>query len=185
MHLALYNFSMFRVPSEHAANQGFHERNDRNFLVAEHSDGFVARSGYADEPGPESWGEQVFPRFYVDNGDGWSPSTLSLWHDLASPMAFSYSGFHAETMRHGHEWFPEQHWPPYVLWWVAAGHRPEWREGVERLEHLHDHGTSAFAFDFKKPFDAEGRPVEIDRAAVKRKMKLNAEQLRQLERHAS
>jgi hypothetical protein len=184
-HLALYNFSMFRLPSEHPANQGFHDRNDRNFLIAEGSDGFVARSGYDDEPGPESWGEQVYPRFHVDNGDGWSPSTLSLWRDLASPMAFSYGGFHAETMRHGREWFPHQDWPPYVLWWVEAGRRPDWHEGVERLEHLHDHGPNAFAFDFKKPFDAQGRPVEIDRALVKHKMKLNADRLRDIERQAS
>jgi len=181
--LALYNFSMFRVPSDQPANRGFHDRNDRNFQIAEASDGFIARSGYADEPGPESWGEQVYPRFHVDNGDGWAPSTLSLWRDLASPMAFSYAGFHAETMRHGREWFPHQDWPPYVLWWVEA--RPEWRDGVQRLEHLHDHGASAVAFSFKEAFDAEGRPVAIDRAEVKRKMQLNEDRLRELEGQAS
>ena len=70
--------------------------------------------------GPQSWGEQVYPRFYVERGDGWSPSTLSLWRDLTALMAFSYSGIHAEAMRHGREWFVKPTWPGYVLWWVAA-----------------------------------------------------------------
>src|SRR5262245_42473400 len=82
-----------------------HDRNDRNFRAAESSDGFIARSGYDGEPGPESCGKQVFPRFYVERGDGWSPSTLSLWRDLELPMAFTYAGIHAEAMRYGREWF--------------------------------------------------------------------------------
>lgn len=174
-HLALYNFSQFRTPSEHPANQGFHDRNDRNFALAEASDGFVARSGYDGEPGPQSWGVQVYPRFYVERGDGWSPSTLSLWADLESPMVFSYAGYHSETMRHGREWFPKPDWPPLVLWWVEAGHTPQWSEGVARLEHLHDHGPSPFAFSFRQAFDPQGAPARSDTALVKRKMAINAQ----------
>lgn len=143
-------------------------------MLAERADGFIARSGYADEPGPESWGVQVYPRFYEERGDGWSPSTLSLWSDIESPMAFSYGGYHAETMRHGREWFPKQEWPPLVLWWVADGHRPEWSEGVVRLEHLHDNGPSPFAFDFRNAFDGNGAPMRADTAEIRRKMGLNA-----------
>ncbi|BDA84772.1 hypothetical protein Sa4125_23140 [Aureimonas sp. SA4125] len=76
--LALYNFGMFRRPSDDPVNRGFHDRNDPNLRAVEASDGFISRSGYPDEPGPPSWGVQVFPRFFVDNGDGWAPSTLSL-----------------------------------------------------------------------------------------------------------
>ena len=172
--LALYNFGMFRLPAGDPANQGFHDRSDPNFLAAERSEGFIARSGYEDEPGPASWGEQVFPRFYVERGDGWSPSTLSLWQDLASPMAFSYSGIHVEAMRHAREWFVEPAWPGYVLWWVDQEHRPSWAEGVERLEFLHDHKAGAYAFDFRNPFDQAGNPTVIDRESVKRAMALNA-----------
>ena len=167
--LAIYNFGMFRQRSDHPDIQGFHDRNDRNFATAEQSDGFVARSGYADEPGPESWGVQVYPRFHVERGDGWAPSTLSLWRDLGSLMAFSYSGFHAETLRHARDWFVEPQWPPYVLWWVDAGHIPQWSEGVARLERLHDHGPSSFAFDFKHPYDEDGQPAEIDRTMLKQR----------------
>lgn len=178
--LALYTFGIFRAPASDAVNQGFHDRNDHNFLVAETSEGFIARSGYDEEPGPESWGVQVFPRFYSERGDGWSPSTLSLWKDLASPMAFSYAGIHRDAMRHGREWFLKPAWPPYVLWWVERDYTPTWTEAVVRHEFLHDHKASAFAFDFKTCFDEDGRSTTVDSQVVKQNMRLNEERQQQM-----
>ncbi len=166
-YLALYNFGMFRVPSADPVNDGFHHRNDPIFVAVDGRAGFIARSGYDGEPGPESWGKQVFPRFYVDNGDGWAPSTLSLWEDMESLIAFTYSGLHAEAMRHAREWFEKPNWPPYVCWWQAEGERPTWAEAIIRHEHLHDHGPTPFAFDFKTPFDASGASVTLDRDKIK------------------
>lgn len=173
--LALYTFGVFRAPANDAVNQGFHDQNDINFLVAETSEGFIARSGYYDEPGTVSWGEQVFPRFYVERGDGWSPSTLSLSKDLVSPMAFSYAGIHAEALRHGREWFLKPAWPPYVLWWVEGDYIPTWAEAVARHEFLHDHGVGPSAFGFKQPFDQDGQSTTIDREAFRRCVRLNEE----------
>ena len=167
-HLAVYNFNNFRVRADEPVNQGFHDRNDLNFRAAETSEGFVARSGYEGEERPESWGPQVFPRFHIDNGDGWAPATLSLWRDLTSLYAFTYSAIHIEAMRNARQWFDPHTWPPYVLWWVSEGHVPTWQDGCERLEYLHDHGSSAFAFDFKAPFDPHGHRTAFDRAAVLR-----------------
>jgi hypothetical protein len=116
---------------------------------------------------------QVFPRFSVERGDEGSPSTLSLWEDLSSPMAFAYSGIHAEALGHGREWFVAPAWPPYVLWWTDLGHIPTRTEAVARHEYLHDHRASSFAFDFKTPFDANGAPTIIDRAEVARKIAIN------------
>lgn len=164
--LAIYNFNNFRLPSAHPANDGFHARNDLNFAVAETSDGFIARSGYDDEPGPASWGKQVYPKFYIDNGDGFAPSTLSLWRDLSSLYAFVYADIHVEAMKNARLWFDRHQWPPYVLWWVDSDHIPIWAEGVERLEYLHDNGGSPRAFDFKEPFDQHGNPTKVDRSAL-------------------
>jgi hypothetical protein len=172
---ALYTFGVFRAPSNDPVNHGFHDRNDRNFSAAQASEGFIARSGYVDEPGPESWGEQVFPRFYTERGDGWSPSTLSLWRDLESPMAFSYAGIHSEALKHGRDWFLKPEWPPYVLWWVDLDHTPQWSEAIARHEHLHDHRATPFAFDFKSPYDEDDRPTAVDLEKVKRIMRLNEE----------
>src|SRR3546814_11808142 len=76
----------------------------------------------------------------------------SLWDSLEAPMAFTYHGIHAEALARGRDWFlkpvaPSESWPPYVLWWVAGNHRPDWQEAVARHEQLHDHGASAHAFD--------------------------------------
>ena len=80
--VALYTFGMFIERADHPNNTGFHERNDPILLHIEGRPGFIARSGYEDDPGPESWGLQVYPRYNEDRGDGWAPSTLSLWTDL-------------------------------------------------------------------------------------------------------
>jgi len=57
--------------------------------------------------------------------------------------------------------------PIYVLWWVAGDHVPTWREACERLEHLQDHGATAWAFDWKTPFDAGEQAYSVDRARIK------------------
>lgn len=176
--LAVYTFEIFREPAESPVNQGFYDRNERNFHAAETSDGFVGRSGYADAPGPDSWGVQVYPRFYVERGDFWSPSTLSLWRDLPSAMAYSYGPIHAEAMRHARDWFVPATWPPYALWWTPPGALPDWTEAVRRHALLHENGPTPEAFDFKTPFDPEGRPTSIDRAALKHLIQANAERQR-------
>jgi hypothetical protein len=168
MRLATYNFGMFLERAESPSLQGFRDREPANFDAAERAPGFIGRAGYADEADHESWGARVYPRFFVERGDGSSPSTLSLWADLESLMAFTYSGAHAEAMRHASEWFVAKTWPPYVLWWVSEGHLPDWHEAVARFELLHDRGPTSDAFTFKSPFDAKGRPSRVDLEKVRR-----------------
>lgn len=165
--LALYTFGMFIEPADHPNNVGFLERNDPILAAIKHAPGFLGRSGYDGDPGPESWGDEVYPHFYVERGDGWSPATLSLWQDLESPMAFSYFGLHAEALRHGRDWFEKPTWPPLVTWWVDDTVIPMWRDGVERHEYLHDHGPTPHAFSFKQPYDSKGDCTEIDRVRMK------------------
>ena len=169
--LAIYNFGMFREPADSAVNQGFRDLETPNFLAAERAVGFVGRAGYADESGQPSWGEQVYPRFYVERGDGGSPSTLSLWQSLECLFAFAYSGIHAEAIRRASDWFVEKQWPAYVLWWAEG--IPDWRQAVMRFERLHDRGPSPEAFNFKTPFDQHGAPTAIDREAVRRLVRKN------------
>lgn len=173
--LALYTFGVFIEPTDHPVNDGFTRRNDPILAAVEQAAGFVARSGYADDPGPDSWGQEVYPEFYVERGDGWSPATLSLWTDIESAMAFSYFGLHAEALSHGREWFFKPQWPPYAAWWVADGHVPDWTEAVRRHGLLHRLGSTAKAFNFKRPFGAAGRPVELDRREINRLAALNRE----------
>lgn len=91
MALALYTFGQFIEPADNPSNNGFRELNDPVFAFADDAPGLTARSGYASDEGPSPWGEEVYPRFYDDRGDGWAPATLSLWRDMESLYAFTYS----------------------------------------------------------------------------------------------
>lgn len=164
--LALYTFGVFAQPARGGANEGFFELEEQIFPLVDHAAGFISRSGYDGEPGPPEWGEQVFPRFYEEKGDGWSPATLSLWRDAEAAMAFSYHGLHAEALKRGREWMVRPSWPPYAAWWVGPDDAPSWADAVERHAHLHEQGPTPRAFDFKHPFDPGGAPTAIDRARV-------------------
>ncbi|MCV9967585.1 DUF3291 domain-containing protein [Pararhizobium sp. BT-229] len=165
-HLAIYNFGLHVGPEGDPRIEGFVLREPANFEAASRASGFVGRSGYRGVPGPRSWGGQVFPRFIEGSGFETAPSSLSLWTDIESLMAFSYNGVHADALKHGRNWNVKQSWPPLVLWWVDR--RTDWSEAVERLEYLHDHGASARAFTFKEPFAADGEVYQIDRERVRR-----------------
>lgn len=164
---ALYTFGIFEKPAESQINEGFRTRNDPLLQLVDRAPGLVGRSGYEGDPGPGSWGKQVYPRFYLEKGDGWSPSTLSVWQDLESALAFTYFGLHAEALAHGREWFKKPEWPPYVLWWVNKKEFPNWSDGITRLEHLHDRGPMHYAFNFKNAFDASNNAYVVDRERVK------------------
>lgn len=173
-HLAMYNFGLHVAASDAPEVQGFLRREPLNFAAAEMASGFVGRSGYDGEPGPESWGVQVFPRFLHGSRFDSGPSSLSLWHDIESLMAFSYAGVHAEALKNARNWNTRNVWPPLVLWWVEAGRRPDWTDAAAKLEFLHDHGACPQAFSFKQPYGQDGEPVEIDRARVKALVEENA-----------
>ncbi|NTI23626.1 DUF3291 domain-containing protein [Rhizobium rhizogenes] len=173
-YLAMYNFGLHVAPYESPEVEGFRLREEANFEAAARAHGFVGRSGYDSVPGPACWGRQVFPRFIEGSGFVSAPSSLSLWADIESLMAFSYSGVHADALKHARHWNVKQSWPALVLWWDSAGVVPEWKEGTERLERLHDEGPSAAAFTFKQPYDADGNLATIDREKVKEIAVLNA-----------
>ena len=168
MRLAIYNFGLFREPADSPAQSGLPRSRARGFRRRRARAGLPRPRRLCGRGRSEELGAQVFPRFYVERGDGGAPSTLSLWADIESLMAFVYSGGHAEALRRAADWFAPKAWPPYVLWWVAEAHRPDWREAVARFERLHDRGPAPEAFDFKSPFDEQGRPTAVDREAVKR-----------------
>lgn len=119
MKLAIYNFGLFVASYDSSEVEGFRLREPVNFLAAETAQGFIGRSGYDGDPGPESWGQQVFPRFIEGSGFETAPSSLSLWADLESLMAFSYSGVHADALKHAKNWQVEKQW----LLWFCGGPR--------------------------------------------------------------
>ena len=173
--LALYTFGQFVAPYESDQIKGFRDAEPHVFETIENASGFLGRSGYDDDVDPPVWGEQVFPIYWQDNGDGWAPSTLSLWESIEAALAACYHGLHAKALKHGRDWnVKPDGWPNYVAWWGASDHLPDWSEAVSRLEHLGDHGPSATAFTFKTAFGPDGQAVGIDTAEVKRLAAENA-----------
>ncbi|MBC8280978.1 MAG: DUF3291 domain-containing protein [Chloroflexi bacterium] len=170
--LALYTFGIFQQPRDHEQLKGFHDRNPFVYASAENSEGFSDRSGnsrkrnHADRNA--DWGiRDVSPRFLTTDAHRDTAATLSLWDDVESVYAFTYYGFHAEVLKKRDEWFVKGEWPAFVAWWIPDDETPTRAEGSTRLEHLHDNRPTAHAFDFKKPFDADGQPLTMDRDKIR------------------
>ncbi len=172
-HLAIYNFGIHVDTYDTAPVQGFALREPFNFEAAERAVGFVGRSGYDGEPGPESWGEHVVPQGCGDLTGRSTVSSLSLWRDIESLAAFSYSGVHADALKHARAWNVKQDWPPLVLFWVSVSDRPRWSHAVERFESLMRNGPAPDHFSFKQAFTAAGEPYQLDRSRVKQLSEAN------------
>ncbi|MBX7041378.1 MAG: DUF3291 domain-containing protein [Ignavibacteria bacterium] len=165
--IAFYTFGILNQPYGHPQVQEFYDKIDAVFSQAKESEGLI-------EINSELAGrEAALPRFYDREKDPEAPSTLSCWKDLESVFAFAYKGLHGAALRKRHEWFRKGDWPTYVAWWISDDHIPTAKEAVHRLEHLHDNGSTPFAFNFKKPFDAYGNPVQPDAVKIKRNIQKN------------
>jgi uncharacterized protein DUF3291 len=172
--LAFLTVGILHEPVGHPRAQGFVDRVPSVYAAADASAGFQARSIRDIFTWQQSWGEVVPPACYpqLDNQASYA-MTLSLWDDLESVAAFAYNGAHAEALTKRKDWFQSLGLPGYVAWWVPADHKVDWKEGSERLDYLHTHGATAFAFNFAKPFDPSGNPCRLDRAAMDAKAQRN------------
>ena len=107
--------------------------------LAERTAGFIWR--YIDESG-----NSTATRPYAD------PRTainLSVWQNVEALERFVYLTLHKRFYGRRSEWFEHFDGPYFVMWWVPAGHRPSVEEAVARLDHLKQHGTSDYAFDWQ------------------------------------
>jgi hypothetical protein len=163
-HIAFLTIGVLHDTFDGERSRGFVDRIAASFASAEGSDGFVARAGGR---GVDFGPQRRPPAFAAPEYADRTPQTLSLWRDLEAAFAFSYAGAHAEALQGRHEWFARIDAPAYVAWWVDDGHVPSWDEAHERWEALRAQGPSPRAFDFRRPFDAQGRPYVLDRAAAR------------------
>ena len=173
--VCLMTYSVLRAPYGDSLVQDFDDRTPDVFAEAENSAGFISRAkqqddqewltNYQREWGP--WGPFAVPRFYNDGvtqGHSTQAQTISVWQDLKSVWDFAYRGpLHREALKLRDGWFLDQRWPIYVVWWVQDDHQTNWREAWTRLEHLHDHGSTPYAFTFRRPFDDQGGPVQMNK----------------------
>jgi hypothetical protein len=80
---------------------------------------------------------------------------MSVWQDLDSLHHYVFRSVHNQVMALRKQWFERMGEVYSVLWWVEAGHIPTLQEAGTRLDHLRQHGASAFAFSFKQSFPPE------------------------------
>jgi hypothetical protein len=173
--LGFLTVGILREAVGHSQVQGFVDRIPGVYGAADSSDGFHARSIRDVGTWLHSWGEVRLPACYpAPPEETQIAMTLSLWRDLESVAAFTYHGEHGEALRNRREWFVKYDLPVYVAWWVLDDQPIEWKDGNARLEHLQANGSTAFAFDFARPFDADGNECRLDRESVKAKAAMNA-----------
>jgi hypothetical protein len=80
---------------------------------------------------------------------------MSVWKSIDALFEYTYYSGHAEAFRRRHQWFEKSETPVLALWWIPADHIPTVEETRERLEHLHAHGATPYAFSFKQRYTVE------------------------------
>jgi len=116
---------------------------DRLNKLADDSSGFVWRH-QTDEGNSTSVRVRGDPMIVIN---------FSVWQSIDSLFRYAYYSDHAEIYRRRSEFFEPSKLENLVLWWIPAGHIPSVDEAEERLDHLRDHGSTQYAFTFKRRFD--------------------------------
>jgi hypothetical protein len=70
-------------------------------------------------------------------------------------------------MRRRKDWFVTTNLPEQVAYWLGDGELPSWEQAATRMDHLHKHGPSGYAFLIRFSFDEHGSPYKLDVQKVK------------------
>src|SRR6185437_15492842 len=123
--LAQFNIARIRYPLDDPRMREFVDNVERVNGLADKIEGFVWRL-------QDDSGHAMNMRVYEDPA---ILPNLTVWRDAGALERFVWQTAHSRFYYRRSEWF-ESIEVPLVLWWVAAGHRPELHEGVARLDHL-------------------------------------------------
>ncbi len=139
MHLAQLNIAHPRFPLDDPRMAGFVDNLDRVNAVAERSPGFVWRL-----VGDENDATDLrLP------GDPDAIVNMSVWESAGHLEHFVWNTVHKRIYHRKGEWFAALGKPYFVMWPVAAGHRPGLAEAAGRLDHYTRHGGSDHAFGWE------------------------------------
>jgi len=141
-HLAQVNIARMVAPLESPVMAEFVALLAEINALADRSPGFVWRL-------QTEAGDATYLRPYDDDR---ILVNLSAWRSLEQLKDYVYQSAHGGVMRRRREWFEKFDGLYLALWWVKAGHIPTVGEAKQRLDYLREHGESAYAFTFKRPF---------------------------------
>ena len=77
---------------------------------------------------------------------------MSVWASIETLYEFAYKTAHVGVLRERERWFEKSDISTLAVWWLPAGTVPSVDAGMQRLEHLHQHGPSEYAFTFKERY---------------------------------
>ena len=123
-HLAQFNVGLMRHPRHSVDMNGYNAALDQVLPVATAWPGFL----WIMDDDIIGLTEETFGQNYAAN--------ISTWSDVAALVAFMECPPHAAAMAMREDWFIPLDEPTFVLWWVKAGHRPDFAEACMTLETL-------------------------------------------------
>ena len=135
MPIAQFNIARARWPLEDSRMSGFTGMIDRMNGIAARSDGYIWR--LVDESGPDA---PTFP------GDPRMTFTLSVWRDVESLRAFTWTTLHKRFRLRTSEWFEPLGQAYLAIWPIANDHRPNGGEAMAMLNKLRKEGPSDAVF---------------------------------------
>lgn len=151
MKIAQLNIAKAKYPLDAPEISDFVDNLDRINGIAEQSEGFVWR--LKDDAG-DATNIKLFddPSIIVN---------MSVWQSIESLKQFMFKTDHRNFMRRKSEWFEPLEHANYVLWWWSDAEMPDTEQALLRLSHLRRHGETAYAFSFKKTFEAQhAEPID-------------------------
>lgn len=151
MHLAQLNVARMVAPLDDPVMADFKNALGPINELAESTPGFVWRLK----------GSEDDPTALVDHDYGDFAVTYSVWESRQALWDFIYRTAHLPYLRRRREWFHHTTLPSAVLWWVEEGEIPSLKHGLERLEHLREHGPTPHAFTFKDFYETTTIPRHI------------------------
>lgn len=139
--LAQLNIARLNVPWDDPGFEDFQRALDPVNASAEECPGFVWRLKSAADDSPE---------MVAFEEEGWLVN-LTVWRCVKDLQDFVRSAGHLSIMRRRAEWFSPVK-ANLVLWWIADGTRPVFRDAMQKRELLLRLGPTPEAFNFRETF---------------------------------
>ncbi len=137
--LAQVNIGQLRHDTNHPSMAEFMDNIDPINALAEKSKGFVWRLKDATSVRP-------FPE------NDMMVINLSVWEDISSLHEYTYKTAHAYFIKNSSKWFEHLNGTIFCMWWIPVGSIPTELEARDRILYIRDHGSTPYAFTFRKQF---------------------------------
>jgi hypothetical protein len=141
-HIAELNIGRLLAPTDDPRVAEFMGNLDRINGLGKRMPGFVWMMEGSGAPGTGNTENSIA-------GDPQLVTNLTVWETPEQLENFAFGTLHRHFYERRAEWFEVLGKMHFVMWWVAAGHRPGLDEALARLEHLRKHGDSDHAFGWQ------------------------------------